>query len=177
MTPEAPPAKPRAETKKSQILGLYAAGITDVAELASLTRSRPSYAASVLQGAGLMSGYFDLYTNTSHPMNIYSKYFQGRTGFRDVETATRSAELIDRLYQEFDRVRDRAGQHHALVVALTLWDRARWSGHAREGEPLRRWLEKQLARSATGAATRPEERLESRRESRPEPDAAERLPH
>jgi hypothetical protein len=38
--------------------------------------ARPSYVASVLQKSGLMSGYFDLYTTTAHPMNIYSKFFE-----------------------------------------------------------------------------------------------------
>ena len=38
--------------------------------------------AHLLQEAGLGPGYFDLYTSTSQPMNVYSKYFAGALGYR-----------------------------------------------------------------------------------------------
>src|SRR5687767_3716316 len=87
-TLERPPEESR-ESKKSQILALYTSGVTEISELAQLTASRPSYVASVLQESGLISGYFDLYTHTGHPMNVYSKFFQGKLGFRD-EVAARA---------------------------------------------------------------------------------------
>ena len=73
-------------------------------------------------------------------MNVYSKYFAGKLGFKDVETAERSVDTIDRLYRQFGLARDRAGQHHALLMALTMYDRARWTGKRDEAEPFRRWL-------------------------------------
>ena len=127
-------------TKKEQILAMHAAGLGDVNDLAMMTDSRPSYVASVLQEAGLLSGYFDLYTSSGEPMNAYSKYFAGKLGFKDVETAEESVALLDQFHRQFERVGDRAGQHHALVMALTMYDRARWTGKGDEADVFRRWL-------------------------------------
>ncbi len=132
-----PPKKP---SKKDQILSLWAAGFQDVSDLAHMTGTRPSYVAGVLQDAGRMSGYFDLYTSSAQPMNVYSKYFAGKLGFKDVETARASLKVIDDLYRGWAMVEDRAGQHHALMVALTLFDRARWTGKEAEAEVFRQWL-------------------------------------
>lgn len=135
---EAPPSK------KEQILSLYESGIQTVEDLALLTDTRPSYVASVLRDEHLVSGYFDLYTSTSDQMNVYSKYFAGKLGFRDVETAQQSVDLIDRMYRQFERTADRAGQHHALLMALIMFNRARWTGKTAEAEAFRRWLVDQL---------------------------------
>lgn len=131
-------------TTKEQILGLYLTGIRDVEDLAMLTGARPSYVGSVLQEAGLREDYFDLYTSTSHPMNVYSKFFAGELGFKDVETARKSVAHIDRLYRQFDLAGDRAGQHHALLMALTMFNRARWTDKTEEAEVYRRWLVEHL---------------------------------
>jgi hypothetical protein len=127
-------------SKKDQILSLYMSGMTEVEDLAMITGSRPSYVGSTLQDAGLKSGYFDLYTSSAHPMNVYSKFFARQLGFRDEETARASIELIDRLYQQFGLAGDRAGQHHALTMALVMYDRARWTGKAAEANIFREWL-------------------------------------
>lgn len=140
------------ESKKDQIIALYLSGVETVEELALLTQSRPSYVGGVLQEAGLGEGYFDLYTSTVRPMNVYSKYFAGKLGFRDVEAAERSVETIDRLYRQFELARDRAGQHHALQMALTMFDRARWTGKDEEAEPFRRWLLDHLGQPSTPPA-------------------------
>lgn len=132
-------------SKKEQILALYAGGITEVEDLAMITRSRPSYVASVLQGSEkLGGGYFDLYTSSSRSMNVYSKYFGGKLGFKDEETARHSVDLIDHYYRQFETAQDRAGQHHALVMALTMFDRARWTGKQREAAIFADWLVSQL---------------------------------
>jgi hypothetical protein len=132
--------KERRVSKKDQIISLFTSGISSVEDLAMITRARPSYIASVLQEAGLMSGYFDLYTTTSHPMNVYSKFFAGRLGYRDEATARQSVELIERFYRQFETAGDRAGQHHALMMAMTMFDRARWTRKPREAEIFRQWL-------------------------------------
>ena len=99
---------------------------------------------SILREEGLVENYFDLYTSTSHPMNVYSKFFAGKLGFKDVETARRSVAVIDRVHRQFEVAQDRAGQHHALVMALTMYNRARWTGKEDEADVYRAWLAEQL---------------------------------
>jgi hypothetical protein len=127
-------------TKKQQIIALYLSGITDVEDLATITHARPSYVGAVLQNAGLIRGYFDLYTSTTHPMNVYSKLFAGKLGFKNEAAARHSVAVLDQLYRQFAQAGDRAGQHHALSMALVMFDRARWTGKGREAEFLRQWL-------------------------------------
>ena len=94
---EAAPAEQRTRrvSKKDQIISLYTSGIGDVEDLAMITGSRPSYVAGVLQESNLMTGYFDLYTTSAHPMNVYSKFFARKLGFKDEQPASASVELID----------------------------------------------------------------------------------
>jgi hypothetical protein len=127
-------------SKKDQITSLFLAGITEVEDLALITHSRPSYVASVLQESELLSGYFDLYTTSAHPMNIYSKFFAKKLGYKDEEAARNSVALIDHYYRQFALAEDRAGQHHALLMALTLFDRARWTDKEPEADIFRHWL-------------------------------------
>jgi hypothetical protein len=151
------PPRERHISKKDQIISLYTSGIGSVEDLAMITGARPSYVASVLQAAGLISGYFDLYTTTAHPMNVYSKFFAGKLGFKNEEAAQQSVELIDRLYHQFKLAGDRAGQHHALMMALTMFDRARWTRKESEAELFRQWL---LARlNDTESDAQPEEEM------------------
>jgi hypothetical protein len=149
----------RAVSKKDQIRTLHKAGITDVTDLAAITQSRPSYVASVLHGAEQLPGYFDLYTSTSKPMNVYSKFFAGKLGYRDEAAAKEGVGLLDHFYRQFALAGDRAGQHHALLLALTMFDRARWTGKTAEADVFRRWLKERLddpdappAAAAAGAA-------------------------
>ena len=130
----------RRVSKKDQIIALYVSGMSEVEDLAMITGSRPSYVGSVLQEAGLISSYFDLYTSTAHPMNVYSKFFAGKLGFKDEAAARSSVELIDRLYGQFEFAGDRAGQHHALMMALLMFDRARWTAKGTEADIFRSWL-------------------------------------
>jgi hypothetical protein len=136
----APQEAPQRPSKKDQILSLFASGIREVPDIALITNSRPSYVASVLTGAHLPIDYHDLYTTTSHPMNVYSKFFSGQLAFRDEEAARASVSLLDHYYRQFALAEDRAGQHHALLMALTMFDRARWTNKPAEAEIFRRWL-------------------------------------
>jgi hypothetical protein len=134
----------RKVNKKDQILSLYLSGMTEIEDLAIITASRPSYVGSVLQEAGMKPGYFDLYTSTQHPMNVYSKFFANKLGFKDEEAARQSVELIEHLYRQFELAGDRAGQHHALMMALTMFNRARWTGKDMESDIFRQWLIERL---------------------------------
>lgn len=128
------------QSKKEMILSLYNAGTTAIETIAAISGAKPSYVGSVLQREGLIDNYFDLYTSNAHPRNIYSKHFQGKLGFKDVLTARRSVNNLQDAYNYFADRQDRAGQHHALEMALTMLDRARWTGKLEEAEIYRRWL-------------------------------------
>ncbi len=137
--------------KKAQIIALYLNGITTVEDLALITQSRPSYVASVLHDAELRQDYFDLYTHTSQPMNVYSKFFAGRLSYKDVPAAEESVARIDHLYRQFELAGDRAGQHHALLMALTMFNRARWINKTAEADVFRRWLLNRLQEVGRGS--------------------------
>jgi len=135
---------PQHVSKKDQILSLYTSGVDNLEDIALMTNSRTTYVASVLQSAGLISGYFDLYTTSSQPMNAHSRFFAGKLSFKNEEAANRSVELLNRMYNQFGIARDRAGQHHALLMGLMMFNRARWTGKGREADIYRRWLLTQL---------------------------------
>jgi hypothetical protein len=127
-------------TKKEQILALYEAGTTDIAQIVRTVGARPSYVAQVLQSAGFLTGYFDLYTTTGREQNVYTRFFRNVLSFKTVEAARESVQKIDRLYNYFERLGDRAGQHQAMVLALTGKNRARWSGKQEESAVFNEWL-------------------------------------
>ena len=127
-------------SKKEQILELYEAGTSDIAEIVRRVKARPSYVAQVLQSAGHLEGYFDLYTTTGKEQNVYTRFFRNVLSFKTVEAARESVQRIDRLYNYFERLGDRAGQHQAMVLALTGKNRARWSGKLEEAQIFSEWL-------------------------------------
>jgi len=128
------------QSKKDMILSLYNSGTTEIESIAAISGAKPSYVGSVLHQAGLIDNYFDLYTSTNYPMNIYSKHFRGKLGFKDALTAQRSVRNLEQSYNYFANQQDRAGQHHTLEMGLTMLDRARWTGKLEEAEIYRRWL-------------------------------------
>lgn len=135
---EVEPAEQR--TKKEQIVSLFASGTKDIAEIVRRVKARPSYVAQVLQQAGHLDGYFDLYTTTGREQNVYTRYFRNVLHFRNVEAARESVARLDRLYNYFERLGDRAGQHQAMILALTGKNRARWSGKTEESQIFSDWL-------------------------------------
>ena len=137
--PVAAPEEPKV-SKKDRILELYAQGVTEIDRIAAEVDTRASYVANVLQDAGQLRGYFDLYTTTNREQNAYSRFFRGVLSFKSVEAARQSVERLDRLYRYFERAGDRAGQHHAEVLALTGRNRARWSGKTEEAKIFMDWL-------------------------------------
>lgn len=161
--PVAPEKKPTESSgsqrvsKKDQILSLFSEGVDNLEDIALMTSTRTTYVASVLQAAGLISGYFDLYTTSARPMNSYSRFFTGKLGFKNLETATRSVELLSRVYHQFEIAHDRAGQHHALLMGLTMFNRARWTGKKQEANLFRQWLLAHLNEADLGLESEPEE--------------------
>ncbi|HEX8473144.1 MAG TPA: hypothetical protein VF666_03870 [Pyrinomonadaceae bacterium] len=127
-------------SKKDEILDLYESGTTDIAAIVRQVKARPSYVAQVLQSAGHISGYFDLYTTTGQEQNVYSRFFRNVLSFKTIDAARESVQKLDRLYNYFERLGDRAGQHHAMVLALTGKNRARWSGKTEESQVFHEWL-------------------------------------
>ena len=164
-----------AKTKKDVILSLFKAGVHDVEVIARIADSRASYVGSVLQKEGLIDNYFDLYTSTNLPMNVYSKHFQGRLGFKNMESAKRSVGVLEAAYRHFDSRQDRAGQHHTLEMGLIMLDRARWTGKIEEAEVYRQWMMRKLSTplvdTAKPAALRTETQTPT--DTVPEPREAE----
>jgi hypothetical protein len=134
------PASERKPSKKSRILELFNSGLTEISAIAEKVSTKPSYVASVLQTAGLISGYFDLYTTTALEQNLYSRFFRNTLSFKSVEAARESVARIAGLYEYFERLGDRAGQHHAEVLALMGRNRARFSGKLEEARVFEDWL-------------------------------------
>lgn len=133
------------KTKKDLILSLFKSGTNEIEAISTISGAKPSYVGSVLQDAGLIDNYFDLYTSTGFPMNIYTKYFRGKLSFKDENTARNSVENLEKLYQIFERRQDRAGQHHTLEMALLMLNRARWIGKIKEAEVYRIWISDKLS--------------------------------
>ncbi len=132
-------------SKKDMILSLFNSGTKEIETISAISGAKPSYVGSVLQKEGLIDNYFDLYTSTAHPMNIYSKHFRGKLGFKNVFTARQSVRNLEESYHYFADNQDRAGQHHTLEMGLTMLDRARWTGKLEEAEVYRRWLVNKLS--------------------------------
>ena len=85
-------------SKKDMIISLFTSGISAVETIAAISGARPSYVGSVLQKEGLIDNYYDLYTSTAYPMNVYSKHFRGKLGFKYVETAKAGVEVLEDAY-------------------------------------------------------------------------------
>lgn len=84
--------------------------------------------------------HFDLYSTTAQDQNLYSRHFKNVLNFKTVEAAKESVAQINRLYNYFERIGDRAGQHHAEVLALTGRNRAKWSGKIEQAKIFEEWL-------------------------------------
>lgn len=142
----APPTARRRQqlSKKDRIINCYRAGMTRVGDIARTVNASSSYVARVLTEAGLLSGYFDLYTTSAEMMNLYSAFSRGIIRFKTVEAARASVDRIDRLYRDFAERGDRAGQHHAEVMALVGVNRARSCGKREEARIFAQWLIERL---------------------------------
>lgn len=128
------------QSKKDQILSLFLTKHMPPEEIVEEVEASLSYVAKVLQDAGYLQNYFDLYTSTKHSMNIYSRLFAHRIGFKTQKIAQKSVHILDQWYRKFKKSNDRTGQHHALVVALTMFNRARWIKKKEEALIFQQWI-------------------------------------
>ena len=128
----------KAMTKKQLALSLRAAG-RSVEEIAQTLKCSPSYVANVLIASGKTSDYTDLYTSTQS-QNAYAQMFRGVLRFKNVEAARESVAKIDALFHDFERERDRRGQHQAQLMALIGKNRAEGIGKSAEADVFRDWL-------------------------------------
>lgn len=132
--------EPKKPSKKQQIIDAWLSGKRDIWRLAEEIQTQPSYIASTLQNHGFINGYHDLYTTATTPLNIYSPELQGKMGFKNIRSAKYSVHILESVYQKFDESHDRAGQHHCLVTALTMYNRARFSNKTDEARIFKKWL-------------------------------------
>lgn len=70
----------------------------------------------------------------------YDGFFKNVLSLTTEEAARESVEKIERLYRNFERLGDRAGQHHVEVLALTGRNRARWGGKPEVANVYETWL-------------------------------------
>ena len=97
--------------------------------------------------------YFDLYTSTAQPMNVYSKFFTNRLSYKDEAAARASVELIDQFYRQFELAGDRSGQHHALLPAghdLQQWPLPVQRLHGQRRLPAELFLQSRTVRAGRG---------------------------
>lgn len=128
-------------SKRQRIVELYRElGERDLDSIAARVGARPSYVAQVLQAEGLLESLSDLYATTERMPSAYAAYFRDVLHFKTVEDARRSVARLEELFRHFDRLKDRSGQHQAMVMALIGMNRARWSGKLEEAEVFRHWL-------------------------------------
>lgn len=128
-------------TKKDKVISLYRSGITDVSIIANIIGSKASYVASILQNAGIKTGYTDLFSSAQ---NVYSKLFEHKLGFKDNPTAQSSVVVLEGAYKGFEQVNDSVGIHHTLSMGLTMYSRAICTGKEEQAKIFAKWLKTKL---------------------------------
>jgi hypothetical protein len=95
-------------------------------------------------------------------MNIYPSIFAASSVSRRSDGAAKREKFgaVVSLFRQPARPR---GQHHALEMALTMLDRARWTGKLEEAEIYRRWLVGKLNQPLGDNAKPMQARVESRK--------------
>jgi hypothetical protein len=120
--------------KQEQVLRLWDEGVRDVAELVRRVKLRPSVVIRTLQRAG------HLVDDARVVPAFYRRFFAGTQRYATPEQTRESVARLERLYNYFERLADRAGQHEAMVVALRSFNHARWQGHTAEAQLFWDWL-------------------------------------
>ena len=126
-------------TKKRVAAQMYEKGM-NVATIAELLKSEPSYIANVLIEQGYVPNYMDLYTSTG-PQNEHAALLAGVLRFRDLESARSSVQKLEQLYSQFVAKSDRRGIHQCQVLALVGKNRAEGIGKLAEARVFTEWLQ------------------------------------
>jgi hypothetical protein len=134
-------------TKKKVAAQMYEKGM-NVATIAELLKSEPSYIANVLIEQGYIPNYMDLYTSTG-PQNEHATLLAGVLRFRDLEAARSSVVKLDQLFSQFVAKKDRRGMHQCQVLALVGKNRAEGIGKVAEAKLFSDWLVQRLLPVAT----------------------------
>lgn len=138
-------AKKTRVTKKMLAVEMYEKGM-NLAAIAELLHTHPSYVANALIERGFTPSYMDLYTSTA-AQNEYTNLFKGMGGlrFKNLEAARASVARLDALFQRFKASADRRGMHQCQVLALVGKNRAEGIGKRKEARLFADWLRGILA--------------------------------
>jgi len=128
-------------TKKKVAAQMYEKGM-NVATIAELLKSEPSYIANVLIEQGYVPNYLDLYTSTG-PQNKHAALLAGVLRFRDLEAARGSVQFVV--------AKDRRGMHQCQVLALVGRNRAEGIGKLAEAKLFTDWLQAHIQVSGVAA--------------------------
>lgn len=139
-------------TKKKVAAQMYEKGM-NVATIAELLKSEPSYIANVLIEQGYVPNYMDLYTSTG-PQNDHAALLAGVLRFRDLESARGSVAKLEQLYSQFVAKGDRRGIHQCQVLALVGKNRAEGIGKHAEARVFTDWLQGHLKPAEVAAAAK-----------------------
>ena len=141
-------------TKKKVAAQMYEKGM-NVATIAELLKSEPSYIANALIEQGYVPNYMDLYTSTG-PQNEHAALLAGVLRFRDLDAARGSVAKLDQLFAQFVTAKDRRGMHQCQVLALVGKNRAEGIGKLAEAKLFTDWLQAHIqppSGPARGGAT------------------------
>jgi hypothetical protein len=86
--------------------------------------------------------------------DVYSRYFRNSLDVSSVEAARESVAQLDRTFNYFERLGDRAGQERAMRVAMTGANRARWAGDYDVARVFSEWLVAHLPAQVAGVERR-----------------------
>lgn len=136
-------------TKRKLAAEMYEKGM-NVATIAELLKTEPSYIANALIDQGYVPNYMDLYTSTG-PQNEHAALLAGVLHFKDLEAARLSVSRIDQMFSQFAVAKDRRGMHQCQVLALVGKNRAEGIGKLSEAKLFESWLVGALQRTSDAA--------------------------
>lgn len=85
---------------------------------------------------------FDFFSPMTSARTAYTHFYRDVLSLKSVADAEKSIAKIDDLFRYFHRLDDFAGKHHAMILALTGRNRAKWRGALDIAEIYDEWLRK-----------------------------------
>lgn len=99
--------------------------------------------------------------NNADPRQVYGRFFNKAAGIGSKEEAQAGVTNLTRLYNYFERLGDRQGQHLAVVRALSAYHGAVFSGRYSIGRIYYQWLLAHLSDYDGARDITPEEESEN----------------